>query len=62
MARIIGRLFQTLCLSSRLAFTANLERRIGGQDVTFLIFAYVIHGVEYLVFVKFPLLNLCSGL
>src|SRR5207244_2065881 len=57
MARVIGCLFQTLRLSNRLAFKANLERRIGGQDVTFLIFTYIIHCVEYLIFVKFRCLT-----
>src|SRR5438128_7734394 len=57
MARVIGLSFQTPRLSSCLAFTANSERCIGGQGVTFLIFTYVIHGVEYLIYVKFRCLT-----
>ena len=57
MERVIGLSFQAPHLSSRLAFTANSERRIGGQDVRFLTFTYVIHSVEYLIFVKFRCLT-----
>ena len=57
MARVIGRLFQTLRRSSRLASTTNLEDHVRGQDVILLPYLrYPLCGIT-LIFVKFPLLS-----
>ena len=57
MARVIGRLFQTLHRSSRLASTADLEDHVRGKDVILLPYLRNPLGGLTLIFVKFPLLS-----